>query len=87
MIIASLYGLFSILLYDQWHRINSIVYSNNFSAHLVYYAFMISIINIPVFLISGVILLVKRQRIGIAIFILAAAILCITFGRMMGDSW
>ena len=86
MTIASLYGLFSLLLYDQWYRINSIVYSNYFSAHLVYYAFMISIINIPIFLISGIVLLVKRQKIGIAIFILGAAILCIIFGRMIGDS-
>jgi hypothetical protein len=87
MILASLYGFLSILYYNQWHRISSVVNSNYFSAHLVYCSFIFSMINIPIFIIFSLILLIIRQRIGLALILIVATIIYVIFGRMMGDSW
>lgn len=87
MIMISLYGFLSFLYPRDWQRINSVVYAHYFSAHLVYYSFMISMVNIPVFGISSLILLIKRQQIGLALVLILAATIYFIFGRMMGDGW
>jgi hypothetical protein len=80
MIGVSLYGFF-------------ITYLNNFDGRTVYYPFIISIfffisiVNIPIIVVSATTLFVKRQRVGIAAFILASAILFIIFGKITGDAW
>ena len=87
MIMISLYGFLSLLYPNDWQRINSVAYANYFFAHLVYYSFMLSLINIPVFLISSLTLLIKRQRIGLALVLILTSTIYFLFARMVGDGW
>jgi hypothetical protein len=85
MLAMALYGSFHSanphFLYDRYPRL----YSVSFLGYIVYYAFIISIVNIPIFGISGFILLIQRQRIGLAILLVTAVLAYVIFLRLYGD--
>lgn len=85
MLAMAIYGfLYSAnphFLYDRYPEIFSV----SFLGYIIYYAFMISIVNIPIFGISGVILLIKRQRIALAILLLTALLAYVIYLKIHGD--
>lgn len=86
MIILSIHGFLSLTYPNYEATVNSFIYPS-FFGYIISFAFMISIFNLPVFGVSAVVLLIKRQMIGLSALLLLAAISYFTFGKMMGDGW
>ncbi len=86
MVLATVFIYFSYLSpYDM--RVNSFISDNYILGYLFMATFIISYINIPVFAITGLILLFKRQTIRLALFLLTVTTFFIIVGRMVGDAW
>jgi putative copper export protein len=86
MITVSLFGFYSI-----WNPVSggkiSTSLDKSFLRYVVSFAFVISIVNIPVFVISAVALIMKRKEILLAILLLVASGIYYMYGRAVGDGW
>lgn len=87
MLLATVDIYFSYLHPFDFKEINSFIRDN--SALFLFFALsiIISFINVPVFVITGLVLLFKRRRVGLVFFLWTATALFFMIGRQVGDAW
>ncbi len=87
MLVSTVDIYFTYLHPFDFREINSIIRGNYVVFFLLGFSIIISFINIPVFAITGLVLLFKRRRIGLVTFLWTATALFIVAGRQVGDAW
>jgi hypothetical protein len=71
----------------DFREINSFIRDNSVLFLFFACSIIISFINTPIFAITGLVLLFKRRRIGLAFFLWTATALFFMIGRQVGDAW
>ena len=86
MLITVLIYLSYLSPYDM-RKMNSFISENFIISYLGIGAFFLSVINIPVFAITGLVLLFKRRTILLALVLLTVTAIFVITARMVEDGW